>query len=88
MRSFAPLVLLAGLTNALPQSASPSCVTVTSEVIVPTTTYTFSSTSVTTEHATTAKDLGTFTLVTTISSTSTLESLTTTSTECTETETV
>nr|POE54506.1 hypothetical protein CFP56_41444 [Quercus suber] len=53
--------LLLGLTHALPQITPPSCVTVTSMVTVPSKTYTGLSTYVTTTHATTADDLGTFT---------------------------
>lgn len=68
----------AGLASALPQAAS--CVTTTSEIIVPTTTYTFPSTYVTTLHATTPRDLGTFTYVTSVHSTSTLTTLTATGT--------
>ena len=83
--AFAPL--LAGLSYALPQGGS-SCETVTSEVIVPTSTYTFLSTYVTTEHATTAKDLGVFTLVTRVPSTKTLATLTSISTDCSASGTV
>lgn len=81
MRSFAFVPLLAGLAHALPQAAS--CVTTTVEVIIPTSTATYTTTPVTTIHATTAEDLGTFTLVTTVSSTSIVETVTSTSTVCT-----
>lgn len=88
MRSSTLLPLLAaGLSHALPQAVS-SCVTVTSEVIIPTTTATYTTTDVTTIHATTAEDLGTFTLVTTVSSTDTLSTLTSTSTDCTASGTI
>ncbi|KAK1814555.1 hypothetical protein LTR12_011026 [Friedmanniomyces endolithicus] len=71
MRSFAFAgVLLAGLSHALPQDGG--CVTVTSEVIVPTSTATYTTTDVSTIYASTAEDLGTFTLVTRESSTTTL----------------
>ncbi|CAK4030804.1 Hypothetical predicted protein [Lecanosticta acicola] len=82
MRSFALLPILAGIAAALPQDA---CSTTTVEKIVPTKTATYTSTPVVTEHATTAKDLGTFTLVTTISSTKTLLTLTHTDGTCGET---
>ncbi|EMC93560.1 hypothetical protein BAUCODRAFT_26822 [Baudoinia panamericana UAMH 10762] len=75
-------LLLVSIAFALPQDTS-NCVTVTHEVIVPTSTHTYTSTHVTTIHATTADDLGTFTLVTTESSTKTLMTLTTTSAVCT-----
>lgn len=74
-------LLAAGLAYALPQAAS-SCVTVTSEVIVPTSTATYTTTDVTTIYATTAENLGTFTVVTTLSSTKTLATITSTSTTC------
>ncbi|KAK5129684.1 hypothetical protein LTR08_002976 [Meristemomyces frigidus] len=73
--------LLAGLAYALPQAAT-GCVTVTTEVIIPTTTATYLSTYVTTVQATTAEDLGTFTLVERESSTKTLTTLTSTATVC------
>lgn len=82
MRSFAILSLLASVCYALPQAAQ-TCTTITTELIIPTKTYTFLSTSVTTTHATTAEDLGTFALVTRIPSTKTLETITSTSTACT-----
>ncbi|KAK4544020.1 hypothetical protein LTR36_004518 [Oleoguttula mirabilis] len=87
MRSVTLIPLLAALGYALPQAVS-SCVTVTSEVIVPTTTVTYTSTEKTTIYATTADNLGTFTLVTTESSTKTLETLTSTSTACTSNGTI
>ena len=81
MRFLGPASLLIGLASALPQAAS--CATTTSEIIVPTSTYTFLKTDVVTIHATGPRDLGTFTDVTTIRSTSTLATLTTTFTTCT-----
>lgn len=82
MRSLALCSLLAGLGCALPQDA---CSTTTVQVIVPTRTATYSSTAVVTENPTTAKDLGTFTYVTTLSSTKTLETITATAHTCHET---
>ena len=55
------LPLLASLGYALPQAAT-DCVTVTGELIIPTTTDTYSTTDVTTVYATTAEDLGTYTV--------------------------
>ena len=75
------LLLSAGLGYARPQAAS-SCVTTTVEVIIPTSTYTFLSTDVVTTTPTTADDLGTFTEVTTISKTTTVETLTSTTSVC------
>ncbi|TKA61423.1 hypothetical protein B0A55_10859 [Friedmanniomyces simplex] len=84
MRSFAFAgALLAGLSHALPQDGG--CVTVTDEVIVPTSTATYTTTDVTTIHATTAEDQGTFTLVTRESSTETLLTVTSTVPACTAT---
>ncbi|KAK5721572.1 hypothetical protein LTR15_006161 [Elasticomyces elasticus] len=81
MRSFAFVgALLAGLSQALPRDGA--CVTVTDEVIIPTGTNTYTTTDVTTIHATTAEDLGTFTLVTRLSSTKTLLTLTSTIPAC------
>ncbi|KAI9708358.1 MAG: hypothetical protein M1820_004062 [Bogoriella megaspora] len=74
------LPFIAALGSALPQSQS--CATTTVEVIIPTTTYTFSSTDVVTTTATTPDDLGTFTEYTTISDTTTISTLTTTATLC------
>lgn len=79
MRSFALLPLIAGLGYALPQDV---CSTTTKQVIVPTRTATYLSTEIVTEHATSVKNLGTFTLVTTLSSTNTLQTLTSTTTLC------
>ncbi|KAK5108028.1 hypothetical protein LTR62_008863 [Meristemomyces frigidus] len=85
MRSFAFAGLLVGLgVYALPQDGA-GCVTVSTEVIVPTSTATYTTTDVLTVHATTADNLGTFTLVTRESSTKTLTTLTTTVTDCTAT---
>lgn len=83
MLSFALLPLIAGLGYALPQD---SCQTETTEVIVPTKTATYSSTVVVTEYPTTAKDLGTFTQWTTISSTTTLQTLTSYDSTCLHTD--
>ncbi|KAK0290381.1 hypothetical protein LTR35_002324 [Friedmanniomyces endolithicus] len=84
MRSFAFAgALLAGLSYALPQDGG--CVTVTSEVIVPTSTATYTTTDVSTIYASTAEDLGTFTLVTRESSTTTLLTVTSTVPACTGT---
>ncbi|KAK1090710.1 hypothetical protein LTR48_007763, partial [Friedmanniomyces endolithicus] len=84
MRSFAlAAALLAGLSYALPQDGG--CVTVTSEVIVPTSTATYTTTDVSTIYASTAEDLGTFTLVTRESSTTTLLTVTSTVPACTGT---
>ncbi|TKA65437.1 hypothetical protein B0A55_10603, partial [Friedmanniomyces simplex] len=75
--------LLTGLSHALPQDGV--CVTVTDEAIVPTSTATYTTTDVTTIHATTAEDQGTFTLVTRESSTETLLTVTSTVPACTAT---
>ena len=83
MLSFALLPLIAGLGYALPQD---SCQTVTTQVIVPTRTATYSSTYVVTEHPTSAKDLGTFTQWSTISSTKTLQTLTSYDSTCLHTD--
>ena len=82
--AFFPALFLAS-AYALPQN---SCSTVTTEIIVPSTTATYTSTPVVTEHPSTAEDLSTFTLVTTLSSTKTLETLISTSTACISTATV
>jgi len=79
MRSFAWFLVLAGLGYALPQD---SCDTTTSQVVVPTATITYTTTPVETIHATGAMDLGTFTLVTTLSDTKTLQTITSTIGEC------
>lgn len=79
MRSLAVLSLLAGLAHALPQDA---CSTTTEQVLVPTKTATYRSTVVITERPSTARDLGTFTFWETISSTKTLQTLTSTETVC------
>ncbi|KAF2725965.1 hypothetical protein K431DRAFT_56098 [Polychaeton citri CBS 116435] len=81
------LLPLAGLAAALPQADS-NCVTITTELIVPTSTYTFDSTVVVTLTATTPDDLGTFTDVVRVSSTSTLGTITSTSTDCTASGTI
>ncbi|GAB1738169.1 hypothetical protein NU219Hw_g2699t1 [Hortaea werneckii] len=85
MLSFAFIPLLAGLGHALPQN---DCVTTTTEVIIPTGTATWSTTDVQTITATTPRDLGTFTDIVHLSSTKTLQTLTSTTTECTATGTV
>lgn len=85
MRSFALLPLIVSAAYALPQEA---CSTITKQVIVPTRTATYSSTAIVTIRPSTAKDLGTFTWVTTISDTTTLQTLTTTTGVCGETGTV
>ena len=85
MLSFAFIPLLAGLGHALPQN---ECVTTTTEVIIPTVTVTYSTTPVQTVTATTPRDFGTYTDIIRLSSTKTLQTVTTTSTECTATGTV
>ncbi|KAI7314557.1 hypothetical protein KC340_g9319 [Hortaea werneckii] len=82
MFSFAFIPLLAGLGYALPQN---DCVTTTTEVVIPTVTKTWSTTDVQTVTATTPRDLGTFTDIVQLTSTKTLQTLTSTSTECTAT---
>ncbi|KXS97541.1 hypothetical protein AC579_565 [Pseudocercospora musae] len=82
MLLYAFLPLLASLGHALPQE---DCSTTTKQVIVPTRTATYRSTAVITERPSTARNLGTFTLWTTISSTKTLQTLTSTETACGET---
>lgn len=79
MHIFALLPLCAGIAYALPQD---NCETTTVQVIEPTTTATYTSTAVVTVRPSTAQDLGTFTLVSTIKSTKTHFTLTTSSTEC------
>ncbi|KAF2864480.1 hypothetical protein K470DRAFT_254120 [Piedraia hortae CBS 480.64] len=74
---------LAKLASALPQNVADACTTVTTAVVIPTTTATYKSTPVVTVHETTPKDLGTFTHVTTISSTTTIGTVTSTSIHCT-----
>lgn len=81
MRSFAFIPVLAGLSYAFPQAAS-SCVTVTTEVIIPTITYTYTSTPLVTVTETTP-DVNTFTLIIRESSTKTLGTITNTTTVCT-----
>ena len=73
MLSLAILPFIAGLSYALPQDA---CQIKTTQIVVPTRTATYTSTHVVTQHPTTARDLGTFTLWTRLSSTSTLQTLT------------
>ena len=81
MRTVTLTPLLAGIGYALPQAAR-SCYTTTEQVIVPTTTYTYSSTYVTSITATTPMDQGTFTEFTRVSSTTTLETITQTENDC------
>jgi hypothetical protein len=78
MKPYTVAPLLAAIGYALPQA----CKTITEEVIVPTSTATYLSTYVTTVTATTPKDLGTFTDMVRVSSTKTLETLTSTETDC------
>ncbi|KAF2228731.1 hypothetical protein EV356DRAFT_581388 [Viridothelium virens] len=87
MRSFYLLPALAALGRAHPKAAA-SCTTTTVEVIVPTSTYTFLSTHVVTTTPTTAENLGTFTDHTTISDTTTVETITSTSSVCHSTDAV
>lgn len=84
MQVFALIFTIAGLASAFPQQ----CSTVTTEVVVPSTTATYSTTDVITFHATTPMDQGTFTDVATIKETNTLLTLTTTLTTCGATGTV
>ncbi|KJX99464.1 hypothetical protein TI39_contig357g00025 [Zymoseptoria brevis] len=84
MHIFALLPLCAGIAYALPPE---NCETTTVQVIEPTTTATYTSTAVVTVRPSTAQDLGTFTLVSTIKSTKTHFTLTTSSTECQSTAT-
>lgn len=87
MRScFALVPLLAGIANALPNALPyDGCSTTTKQVIVPTKTATYTSTPVVTVHPSTAKDLGTFTLIKTLSSTKTLMIMTHIAQACGET---
>lgn len=80
--SLALLPLLVGMSNALTQAASASCATVTSEVIVPTTTVTYTTTPIRTIYASTAEDLGTFIDTIRIASTSTVATVTSTVDAC------
>lgn len=80
MKAYTLAPLLAAIGYALPQA----CQTTTKQVIVPTSTATYWSTHVTTVTAKTPKDLGTFTDVIRVSSTKTLETLTSTEKNCTE----
>lgn len=79
MKAIAYVPLLAGVGYALPQA----CKTTTEQVIVPTSTATYLSTYVTTVHATTPQNLGTFTDIVRESSTKTLQTLTSVETDCT-----
>ncbi|KAJ4386108.1 hypothetical protein N0V93_009000 [Gnomoniopsis smithogilvyi] len=72
----------AGLGNPLPKAGSVSCSTTTSEVIIPTTTVTYTTTPISTIYASTAEDLGTFTNIVRIPSTSTVATVTSTATAC------
>jgi hypothetical protein len=83
MKVYTVAPLLAAIGYALPQT----CQTTTKQVIVPTSTATYLSTYVTTITATTAKDLGTFTDILRMSSTKTLDTLTSTEIDCIESHT-
>ena len=78
MKAYTAAPLFVAIGYALPQA----CKTTTEQVVVPTSTATYLSTYVTTVTATTPLDLGTYTDIIRVSSTKTLETLT--STECTE----
>ncbi|KAL9527759.1 hypothetical protein SMMN14_08721 [Sphaerulina musiva] len=78
--------LFAALSYALPQEAA--CATITKQIIVPTRTATYWSTAIVTVSPTTAKNLGIFTLITTISDTTTVQTLTSTTTSCAASGTV
>lgn len=80
--------LLAGLCNAFPQAVTSSCTTSTTFIYVPTKTNTFASTAVVTISETGAEDLGTFTDVTTLYSTTYVATITSTATVCTSTGTL
>lgn len=85
MHSLVLVTALAGLVSAIPKDV---CSTVTSWAVVPSATATYSTTDVKTIHATTPRDLGTFTEVETIKETNVLLTLTTTTTTCGSTGTV
>jgi hypothetical protein len=80
MKAYTMTPLLAAIGYALPQA----CQTTTEQVIVATSTATYLDNPTVTITATTAKDLGTFTDVVRVSSTNTLETLTTTESDCAE----
>ncbi|QIX01241.1 hypothetical protein AMS68_006758 [Peltaster fructicola] len=82
MGAFVTLLTVATLLCSVIALPASTCATVTSEVIVPTTTYTFSSTFVTTERQSTPH-LGTWTEWVVVPETKTLRTLTTTTTDCT-----
>lgn len=67
---------------ALPQGESASCSTTTVEVIIPTTTVTYTTTPISTIYASTAEDLGTWTDTIRVPSTSTVATVTSTATAC------
>lgn len=77
-----PILVQLGLSNPVPQAASASCTTITSEVIVPTTTVTYTTTPISTIYASTAEDLGTFTNTVRIPSTSTVATVTSIASAC------
>lgn len=77
-----PVFVQLGVGNPLPQAASASCTTITSEVIVPTTTVTYTTTPISTIYASAAEDLGTFTNTIRIPSTSTVATVTSTASAC------
>lgn len=77
-----PILVQLGVSNPLPQAASASCSTTTVEVIIPTTTVTYTTTPISTIYASTAEDLGTFTNTVRIPSTSTVATVTSTDSAC------
>ena len=86
MLSLALLPLLAAVSYALPQETA--CATIIKQIIVPTKTATYASTAVVTVYPTTAKNLGVFTLISTISDTTTVQTMTSTTTSCAASGTV
>lgn len=72
------LASLVAVAFGLPQN----CNTITTQVVQPTITRTYLSTPVVTVYPTTPKDLGTFTLISTVSDTKDLLTLTSTATKC------
>lgn len=77
-----PILAQLGVSNPLPQTVSASCSTSTVEVIIPTTTVTYTTTPISTIYASTAEDLGTFTETVRIPSTSTVATVTSTDSAC------
>ncbi|KAJ4418514.1 hypothetical protein N0V82_005494 [Gnomoniopsis sp. IMI 355080] len=82
------ILVQVGISNPLPQAESASCSTTTLEVIIPTTTATYTTTPISTIYATTADDLGTFTNIVRIPSTSTVATVVSTATACVGNDTV